>query len=563
MAERETLEVDVLIVGGGPGGLSAALRLAQLQKAKGGEPLSIAVIEKAPEAGRHQLSGALLDPSTLKDLIPDFASKGAPLGTPVDNDNIYFLTEGGKLRLPITPPPFQNHGNYIISLSAFTKWLAGQVEAEGIDLFWGFPGQRVLYGPDTPHREGAAHGRVIGVRTGDRGIGKDGQPKGAFEPGADIRAKVTIFADGVRGHLTKQLYRDLQIGMAAEPPQFAIGIKELWDIPKARLKPGTVIHTLGYPLREEEFGGSWLYAMADGRISIGFVVGLDYKDPLFDPHAAFQHFKRHPFISSILEGGSLVRYGAKALPEGGWNTQPHLFVDGALVVGDAANFVNSMRLKGIHLAMRSGMLAGETAFEAIHAGDTSHATLSAYKRRVDASAIKSELYPVRNVHQAFGGGLISGGLYAGIAMVTKGKLLPELSGDYGHHEMRKVDDYYGLAKRDVLVPSNAAPIDRKLTFDKVTGVHYSGTHHDENQPVHLQVQTDVCHSICGSEYGHPCVKFCPANVYEMVDNGAGGLRLQINASNCVHCKTCDIMDPYSVINWVAPEGGEGPSYDGM
>ena len=247
----------------------------------------------------------------------------------------------------------------------------------------------------------------------------------------------------MRGHLTKQLYLDLQIGMAAEPPQFAIGIKELWDIPKDRLKPGTVIHTLGYPLREEEFGGSWLYAMGDGRISIGFVVGLDYKDPLFDPHAAFQHFKRHPFISSILEGGSLVRYGAKALPEGGWNTQPHLFVDGALIVGDAANFVNSMRLKGIHLAMRSGMLAAETAFDAVRAGDTSHTTLSAYKHRVDASAIKTELYPVRNVHQAFGGGLISGSLYAGIAMLTKGKLLPELSGDYGHHEMRKVDDYYG------------------------------------------------------------------------------------------------------------------------
>ena len=563
MAERETLEVDVLIVGGGPGGLSAALRLAQLQQAKGGEPLTVAVIEKSREAGLHQLSGALLDPSTLKDLIPDFASKGAPLGTPVDNDNIYFLTAGGKLRLPITPPPFQNHGNHIISLSTFTKWLAAQVEAEGIDLFWGFPGQHVLYGPDTPHREGAAHGRVIGVRTGDRGIGKDGQPKGAFEPGADIHAKVTIFADGVRGHLTKQLYRDLQIGSAAEPPQFAIGIKELWDIPGDRLKPGTVIHTLGYPLREEEFGGSWLYAMADGRISIGFVVGLDYKDPLFDPHAAFQHFKRHPFISSILDGGSLVRYGAKALPEGGWNTQPHLFVDGALIVGDAANFVNSMRLKGIHLAMRSGMLAAETAFDAVRAGDTSHNTLSAYKHRVDASAIKTELYPVRNVHQAFGGGLVSGGMYAGIAMLTKGALLPELSGDYGHHEMRTLENYYGLAKRDILVPSNAAPIDRKLTFDKVTGAHYSGTHHDENQPVHLQVNTEVCHSICGSEYGHPCVKFCPANVYEMVDDGAGGKRLQINASNCVHCKTCDIMDPYSVINWVAPEGGEGPSYDGM
>lgn len=555
MPERETLEVDVLIVGGGPAGLSAALRLAQLQKAKGGEPLAIAVIEKGREAGIHQLSGALLDPSTLKDLVPDYEAKKAPLGTPVDNDNIYFLTEGGKFRLPITPPPFQNHGNSIISLSQFTKWLAEQVEAEGIDLFWGFPGQHVLI------EEGTR--RVVGVRTGDRGIGKDGKPKGAFEPGADIRAKVTIFADGVRGHLTKQLYRELQVGAGAEPAQFAIGIKELWEIPEGRLKPGTVIHTLGYPLREDEFGGSWLYAMEGNRLSIGFVVGLEYKDPLFDPHAAFQHFKRHPLIAGILDGGTVVRYGAKALPEGGWNTQPQLYVDGALIVGDAANFVNSMRLKGIHLAMRSGMLAAETAFDAVNAGNTSAAALSAYKARVDASAIKSELYPVRSVHQAFGAGLMAGSAAAGLAMISNGALLGDLPGHAGNRQMQKISDYYGLAKRDILVPSNAAPIDRKLTFDKVTGAHYSGTHHDEDQPVHLLVHTEVCHSICGSEYGHPCVRFCPASVYEMVDDGAGGRRLQINASNCVHCKTCDIMDPYGVITWVAPEGGEGPSYEGM
>jgi electron-transferring-flavoprotein dehydrogenase len=558
---RETLEVDVLIVGAGPAGLSAALRLAQLQKQKGGEPLSIAVIEKAPDAGRHQLSGALFDPSALKDLIPDFESKGAPLGTPVDNDNIYFLTREHKIRLPITPPPFQNHGNYIISLSNFTKWLAAQVEAEGVDLFWGFPGQHVLY--DRPPESYANPPAIIGVRTGDRGLGKDGKPKGAFEPGADIHAKVTIFADGVRGHLTKQLHRYLQIGLEAMPAQYAIGIKELWDIPKDRLKPGTVIHTLGYPLRQEEFGGSWLYAMGEGRISIGFVVGLEYRDPLFDPHAAFQHFKRHPFIHALLDGGQIVRYGAKAVPEGGWNTQPQLFLDGALIVGDAANFVNSTRLKGIHLAMRSGMLAGETAFEAVRAGSTKASTLSAYKAKVDDSAIKAELYPVRNVHQAFGHGLIAGGAYAGLAMLTNGKLLPNMPGHFGHREMQMIEDYYGLAKRDILVPSNAAPIDRKLTFDKVTGAHYSGTHHDEDQPVHLLVQTDVCHTICGSEYGHPCVRFCPANVYEMIDDGAGGRRLQINASNCVHCKSCDIMDPYGVITWVAPEGGEGPSYDGM
>jgi len=303
--------------------------------------------------------------------------------------------------------------------------------------------------------------------------------------------------------------------------------------------------------------------MPGGRISIGFVVGLNYKDPMFDPHGAFNQFKQHPFVSSLLEGGQMMRYGAKALPEGGWNTQPQLFFDGGLIVGDAANFVNSMRLKGIHLAMRSGMLAAETAFEAVRAGDVSARMLSSYKRRVDESAIKTELYPVRNVHQAFSKGTTIGSMFAGVSMLTGGWMPEDLHGEPGHTRMKKLDDYYGLQKANVLASSNAVAPDRKKIFDKVTNVHYSGTTHDEDQPVHLLVHTEVCHTVCGSEYGHPCVKFCPANVYEIVDNGAGGPRLQINASNCVHCKTCDIMDPYGVITWVPPEGGGGPQYDGM
>jgi electron-transferring-flavoprotein dehydrogenase len=550
--ERETLDVDVLVVGAGPAGLSAALRLSQLQAAQGGEPLAVAVVDKAREPGAHSLSGALLDPSTLRELIPDFQAKGAPLACEVTADNVYVLTPTSKLRLPITPPPFRNHGNYVISLSHFVKWLAGQVEDAGADLFMGFAGQSVLL-------DGR---RVVGIRTGDRGLDKRGTPRGPVEPGADIRAKVTIFADGVRGHLTKHLLRMLPLG-GHQPAQYAIGLKELWDVPACRPAPGTVIHTLGYPLRQEEFGGSWIYAMPEGRLSLGFVAGLDYVDPLFDPHAALQRFKQHPFVAELLDGGQLVRFGAKALPEGGWNTQPTLYADGALIIGDAANFVNSMRLKGIHLAMRSGMLAAETAFEAVRAGDTSSARLSRYKAAVDDSAIRDELYPVRNVHQAFAGGTYVGAAFAGLAMATNGWWPGDLAGHAGHTRMATLDAYYGLRKRDIISGSNTVPPDRVLTFDKATSVHHSGTHHEENQPPHLLVQTDVCHSVCGPEYGHPCVRFCPANVYEMVDNGAGGRRLQVNASNCVHCKTCDIMDPYGVITWVAPEGGEGPQYDGM
>jgi len=549
---REILEVDVLIVGGGPAGLSAALRLAQVQQHRG-EPMTVAVLDKAREAGAHMLSGAVLDPSTLRDLIPDFRERGAPLAAEVHDEDVYFLTPRSQYALPIIPPPLRNHGNYIISLNQFVRWLTTQVEAAGIDFFTGFAAQDVLM-------DGS---RVLGVRTGDRGIGKDGEQKPTFKPGVDILAKVTIFCDGVRGNLTKELMRRLELGREAQPAQFAIGLKELWDIPKDRLKPGTVMHTLGYPLRHEEFGGAFIYAMPEGQLSLGFVVGLDYKDPLFDPHMAFNRFKQHPFVTKLLEGGQMIRYGAKALPEGGWNTIPRVYMDGGLIAGDAAGFMNSMRLKGIHLAMRTGMLAAETAFEAVRARDTSSTTLKAYKDRIDTSGVKSELYPVRNVHQAFGYGLMPGLAFAGLSVATHGWWIEDLHGHPGHERMKTLAWYYGSRLRDNTTASNATTIDRKLTFDKVTNVHFSGTAHDEDQPAHLLVHTEVCSSICGPEYGHPCTRFCPANVYEITRDADGVPRLQINASICVYCKTCDIMDPYQVITWVPPEGGGGPNYDGM
>jgi electron-transferring-flavoprotein dehydrogenase len=555
MPERDTLEVDVLIVGAGPGGLSAALRLAQLQKARGGEPLAIAVLEKAREAGAHMLSGALLDPRGLKKLVPDFEAKGAPLASPVHDDRVYFLTSGRSLKFPITPPPLKNHGNYIISLNKLVKWLASLVEAEGIDLFTGFAGTDVLYDGD----------RVAGVRTGDRGVDKHGQPKTNFEPGVDIRAKVTIFAEGVRGNLTKSLERRLGLDEGRQPQIYAIGIKELWEVPSDRLSAGTVIHTMGYPLRFEEFGGSFIYAMPDGLLSVGFVSGLDYRDPMFDPHVTFQHFKRHPLIAQLLDGGQLVRYGAKALPEGGWHAVPRPYTDGALIVGDAGGFLNSLRLKGVHLAMETGMLAADAAFDAIRAGDLSAAKLRHYQDLIDASDVRKELYPVRNVHQSFAYGLLAGMAYSGLSLVTGGWWVRDpMPSHAGYERMNTRAAYYdgNPPAPDAIV--HPAKIDRQLTFDRLTNVHYSGTRHAEDQPSHLIVHdTDICRTRCTQEYGNPCTRFCPAQVYEMVDAGDGTRKLQINASNCVHCKTCDIMDPYQVIDWVPPEGGGGPQYEGM
>ena len=544
MPEREVLEVDVLIVGGGPAGLAAAYHLRQLNG-----DVSIAVLEKGKEIGAHTISGAVMDPRGIQELMPDWKEKGAPIEQPVDEDHVLFLTEGRKFELPIVPPPLQNHGNYIISLNKFTRWFGEQVEHSGVDIFAGFAGRELL----------VEDGKVAGVQTGDKGIDKQGHKKGNFEPGIDIRAKITILAEGSRGSLTKQLVKTFHLDRDRNPQVYAVGVKEVWDVPKEKKTGGRVIHTMGWPLRNEEFGGGFIYNMSDGRVSIGFVVGLDYLDPRLDPHQRFQEFKTHPHIKSILEGGTLYSYGAKTIPEGGYWAQPQYYFNGGLIIGDAAGFLNSMRLKGIHLAFKTGMLAAQAAFESLEANDFSAKRLKRFEELVEKSWVKKELWKVRNFHQSFEHGLLAGMIHTGLQMVTAGRGLWNRNPNRpGHLRMRQLREYY-----DGKLPAYAQPaFDDKLTFDKLTDLYNSGTDHDEDQPCHLVVlQPDICHPRCTAEYGNPCQSFCPAAVYEMTDTGKGQLRLQINASNCVHCKTCDIMDPYEVINWITPEGGGGPGYE--
>ncbi|MGB7070100.1 MAG: electron transfer flavoprotein-ubiquinone oxidoreductase [Pyrinomonadaceae bacterium] len=570
MIEREQIEMDVVFVGAGPANLAAALHLKNETRkhneyvSKGRlhgtviDDLEIAIVEKGSFVGAHILSGAVMDPIAIRELMPDFLEQGCPIDTVVIEDAFWYLTKNKIINAPIIPPPLRNKGKYIISLSKMCEWLAEKCEEVGINIFPEFPAAEVLYDDNDS---------VIGVRTGDKGIGRDGKPKVNFEPGVDILAKVTVLGEGSRGSLAKQLTARLNLDEGKETQVYSLGVKELWEVPAGNFEEGRVVHTLGFPSDTQTYGGGWIYGLKNNTISIGYVTGLDYKDPKIDPHNEFQKFKTHPKVAEILAGGTMLKYGAKTINAGGFFTMPKLYADGVLLVGDCASFLNGQRIKGIHTAMKSGMLAAETIVSAFEHDDYSSHALKHFAEKVNESWIYDELHPVRNFHASFQAGRWPALINTGLQFVTGGLawgFMPKEHHIPGHERMEKLTKE-GQANSENDGRYKNVKFDKQLTFDKITDVFHAAVAHDEDQPSHLHVlDTEICATRCAEEYGNPCQLFCPAQVYEMENDPTTGRReLKVNFSNCVHCKTCDIADPYQIINWVTPEGGGGPNYKGM
>jgi len=544
--ERESMEFDVVIVGGGPSGLATAIRLRQLAVASERD-LSVCLIEKGSELGAHTLSGAVIETRALDELIPDWKERGAPLNTPATQDRFVFLTESKAIAL-LNPPQMNNHGNYIVSLGNVVRWLGSQAEELGVEIFPGFAAAEVLYDDS---------GAVRGVATGDMGIGKDGAPTGNYTPGVELLARQTIFAEGCRGSLTKGLLDRFNLKRDADPQTYGIGIKELWEIDPAKHKLGSIMHTVGWPLDTETYGGSFLYHLENNQVAVGFVVGLDYKNPYLSPFEEFQRFKTHPAIRPIFEGGRRIAYGARALNEGGLQSVPHLTFPGGLLVGDTAGFLVVPKIKGTHTAMKSGMLAAEAVYEVLTTEEGGPFEVSGYEDKVKASWVWDELYVARNIRPSFHKGLWAGIAYSAIDTYLLRGRAPWTFRNHADHDV--------LRKAAESTPISYPKPDGVVSFDRLSSVFISNTNHEENQPIHLRL-TDpaVPINVNLPLYDAPEQRYCPAGVYEIVTDDAGqSPRLQINAQNCVHCKTCDIKDPSQNITWVVPEGGGGPNYPNM
>ena len=547
--DRDVMEYDVVIVGAGPSGLAAAIRLRQLAEEAGRE-ISVCILEKGSEVGAHILSGAVLETRALDELLPNWKDLGAPINTPVSKDYFMYLSQNRSFRFPIVPPTMQNHGNYIISLGNLCRWLAEQAEGLGVEIYPGFAATEGLYNES---------GDVCGVATGDMGTGRDGAPTENYQPGIELRAKQTLLAEGCRGSLTKKLFDRFQLRQNVDPQTFGIGLKELWEVPPESHKAGTVIHTIGWPLDRKTYGGSFLYHLENNQIAVGFVVGLDYKNPHLDPFKEFQRFKEHPSIRPIFEDGKRISYGARALNEGGFQSIPKLTFPGGALIGCTAGFMNVPKIKGSHTAMKSGMLAAESVFTLLAKSGSPSGKLEAmeYEKSLKKSWIWSELYRVRNIRPAFRWGLWPALLYGVIdTYLFKGRT----PWTYRHSP-----DHEGLKRASNCKPINYPKPDGKISFDRLSSVFLSNTNHEENQPVHLKLEDpDAPIVINLPEYAAPEQRYCPAGVYEILceDDGSNP-RLQINAQNCVHCKTCDIKDPGQNIDWQPPEGGGGPNYPNM